>query len=104
MPTDRSQAMDHVVVVLFENRSLDNMLGHLYRPDDGKTFEGVLESTNASGKLHRIRTDAGRKILAHTEDVRPASPAGSQGAPQTATSTTQAAPTESEDSAPQLGA
>ena len=35
-------ALDHVVVVLFENRSLDNVLGHLYGPGDGKTFEGVL--------------------------------------------------------------
>jgi phospholipase C len=42
MPADRSHALDHVVVVLFENRSLDNMLGHLYGPDDGKTFEGVI--------------------------------------------------------------
>ena len=30
------------MVVLFENRSLDNLLGHLYGPDDGKTFEGVV--------------------------------------------------------------
>ena len=36
------QALDHVVVVLFENRSLDNVLGHLYGPEDGKTFEGVV--------------------------------------------------------------
>src|SRR5262245_66672448 len=35
-------ALDHVVVVLFENRSLDNMLGRLYGPGDGKTFEGVI--------------------------------------------------------------
>ena len=35
-------ALDHVVVVLFENRSLDNVLGHLYGPGDGKTFDGVL--------------------------------------------------------------
>jgi phospholipase C len=35
-------AMDHIVVVLFENRSLDNILGHLYGPGDGKTFEGVI--------------------------------------------------------------
>jgi phospholipase C len=42
MSNDRSQAMDQVVVVLFENRSLDNMLGHLYGPDDGKTFESVI--------------------------------------------------------------
>jgi len=29
---DRSHAMDHVVVVLFENRSLDNLLGAPVRP------------------------------------------------------------------------
>jgi phospholipase C len=34
--------MDHVVVILFENRSLDNVLGHLYGPEDGKTFEGLI--------------------------------------------------------------
>ena len=28
--------------VLFENRSLDNMLGHLYAPEDGKNFDGVI--------------------------------------------------------------
>jgi phospholipase C len=28
------------VVVLFENRSFDNVLGHLYRPEDGKNFDG----------------------------------------------------------------
>jgi phospholipase C len=39
---DRSSALDHIVVVLFENRSLDNMLGHLYGPGDGKTFDGVI--------------------------------------------------------------
>jgi len=30
------------VVVLFENRSFDNMLGRLYGPNDGKTFDGVV--------------------------------------------------------------
>ena len=44
----RANALDHVVVVLFENRSLDNMLGHLYGPEDGKTFEGVLGRTSAT--------------------------------------------------------
>ena len=39
---DRSHALDNIVVVLFENRSLDNVLGHLYGPGDGKTFEGVI--------------------------------------------------------------
>jgi phospholipase C len=39
---DRSHALDHIVVVLFENRSLDNVLGHLYGPGDGKNFDGVI--------------------------------------------------------------
>jgi len=39
---DRSQAMEHVVLVLFENRSFDNVLGRLYGPEDGKRFEGVV--------------------------------------------------------------
>ena len=39
---ERSRALDHIVVVLFENRSLDNVLGHLYGPPDGKTFDGVI--------------------------------------------------------------
>jgi len=39
---DRSRALEHVVVVLFENRSLDNVLGHLYGPEDGKNFDGVI--------------------------------------------------------------
>ena len=42
MSPERSEALDHVVLVLFENRSLDNMLGHLYGPEDGKAFEGVI--------------------------------------------------------------
>ena len=29
-------------MVLFENRSFDNVLGHLYGPGDGKTFDGVI--------------------------------------------------------------
>ena len=33
----RDHALDHVVVVVFENRSLDNVLGRLYGPEDGKT-------------------------------------------------------------------
>ena len=43
MPTlDKSHALDHIVVVLFENRSFDNVLGHLYGLGDGKNFEGVI--------------------------------------------------------------
>jgi len=39
---DKRNALDHIVVVLFENRSLDNVLGRLYGPEDGKTFDGVI--------------------------------------------------------------
>ena len=40
----RANALDHVVVLLFENRSLDNVLGRLYGPGDGKAFEGSVLS------------------------------------------------------------
>jgi phospholipase C len=41
MPTPE-HALDHVVVVLFENRSFDSVLGRLYGPEDDKTFDGVI--------------------------------------------------------------
>lgn len=38
----RGNALDHVVVIVFENRSFDNLLGRLYGPDEVKAFEGVI--------------------------------------------------------------
>src|ERR1019366_2990154 len=38
----RDNAMDHVVVVMFENRSFDNLLGRLYQPGEVESFEGVI--------------------------------------------------------------
>jgi phospholipase C len=38
---DRSNALDHVVVIMFENRSFDNLLGRLYEPGEVPFFEGV---------------------------------------------------------------
>jgi hypothetical protein len=51
MTTDPSHTVDHAVAVLFENRSLDDGLGRLYGPEDGKTFEGVIgkDLSNHSG-------------------------------------------------------
>jgi phospholipase C len=45
---DPSHALDHVVVLMFENRSFDNLLGRLYQPGEVASFEGVLgkELTN----------------------------------------------------------
>jgi hypothetical protein len=39
---DRRNALDHVVVVMFENRSFDNLLGRLYEPGEVKSFEDVI--------------------------------------------------------------
>ncbi len=33
---------DHVVSVMFENRSFDNLLGRLYEPGEVPSFEGVI--------------------------------------------------------------
>ena len=39
---DRRNALDHIVVLMFENRSFDNLLGRLYEPGEVKSFEGVI--------------------------------------------------------------
>jgi phospholipase C len=38
---DRSNALDHIVVIMFENRSFDNLLGRLYEPGEVASFAGV---------------------------------------------------------------
>jgi phospholipase C len=38
---DRREALDHIVVLMFENRSFDNLLGRLYEPGEVPSFEGV---------------------------------------------------------------
>ena len=40
-PPDPSHALDHVVVIMFENRSFDNLLGRLYLPGEVASFAGV---------------------------------------------------------------
>src|SRR6202035_1815908 len=37
----RDHAIDHVVVIMFENRSFDNLLGRLYQPGEVASFDGV---------------------------------------------------------------
>lgn len=39
---DRQNALDHIVVIMFENRSFDNVLGRLYAPGEVASFEGVI--------------------------------------------------------------
>ena len=67
MPTlDKSNAFDHVVLVLFENRSLDNVLGHLYGPEDGKTFEGVIGKDLSNPIPAWAEHGAERKVVPYT--------------------------------------
>ena len=59
----RANALDHVVVVLFENRSLDNVLGRLYGPEDGKTFEGVIGKELSNPIPEWAEHGADRKVV-----------------------------------------
>ena len=40
--TKGGHKFDHVVSVMFENRSFDNLLGRLYQPGEVASFEGVI--------------------------------------------------------------
>src|SRR6476620_6725529 len=62
----RANALDHVVVVLFENRSLDNLLGRLYGPEDGKTFEGVTGQELTNPIPEWAEHGADRKVVPYT--------------------------------------
>jgi len=62
----RDHALDHVVVVLFENRSLDNVLGRLYGPGDGKTFEGVIGKDLSNPIPEWAEDGADRKVVPYT--------------------------------------
>ena len=65
-PATRANALDHIVVVLFENRSLDNVLGHLYGPEDGKTFEGVIGKDLSNPIPEWAEHGADRKVVPYT--------------------------------------
>jgi len=64
--TARQEAgFDHLVVLMGENRSFDNLLGYLYTPDDlpdGETFEGL-----AFGDYSNISPD-GSVVATHVYD------------------------------------
>jgi phospholipase C len=58
-----SHAIDNIVVVLVENRSLDNVLGHLYGPDDGKNFDGVIGKDLSNPIPEWAQHGADRKVV-----------------------------------------
>ena len=39
---NRQSELDHVVVVMFENRSFDHLIGRLYEPGGGEVLRGVI--------------------------------------------------------------
>src|SRR4249920_1857603 len=63
---NRSHALDHIVVVLFENRSLDNVLGRLYGPEDGKNFDGVIGKDLSNPIPEWAEHGADRKVVPYT--------------------------------------
>ena len=60
---DRDHAMDHVVVVMFENRSFDNLLGRLYRPGEVPAFDGVLGRDLSNPVPSWARTPGGPALI-----------------------------------------
>ena len=59
----KQKALDHMVVVMFENRSFDNLLGRLYAPGEVQSFEGVI-GKNLSNPIPEWAEDRGnRKVV-----------------------------------------
>lgn len=63
-----SPAFDHVVVLMLENRSFDNLLGYLYQDGvpDGKSFAGLQEGSFSNPIPSRIKTPEG----SHSVEVK----------------------------------
>ncbi len=62
---DRQKALDHVVVLMFENRSFDNLLGRLYAPGEVASFEGVIGKDLANPIPAWAEHGAERKFVAY---------------------------------------
>jgi len=60
---DRSSALDHIVVIMFENRSFDNLLGRLYAPGEVASFEGVTGKNLANPIPDWAREAAGPSVV-----------------------------------------
>ena len=77
--------IEHIVVLMGENRSFDNLLGFLYTPDDlptGQTFDGL-----AFGDYSNTRPRTARTVAAHVyagtdrRDHEPPDPGPRRGVP-----------------------
>lgn len=65
-PHSAANAMDRVILVVFENRSLDNLLGRLYGPEDGNGFEGVMGKDLSNPIPEWAEHEAERKTVPYT--------------------------------------
>jgi phospholipase C len=74
MAQTRANALDHIVVVLFENRSLDNVLGRLYGPKDGKDFDGVIGKELSNPIPEWAEHGAERKVVPYAITLNMDSP------------------------------
>jgi phospholipase C len=60
---DRKNALDHIVVIMFENRSFDNVLGRLYGPGEVASFEGVIGKNLTNPIPEWAENGASRKFV-----------------------------------------
>src|SRR5260370_544957 len=60
---DSGPKFDHVVSVMFENRSFDNLLGRLYEPGEVASFEGVIGKELANPIPDWAEHAADRKVV-----------------------------------------
>jgi len=63
---DRGNALDHVVVLMFENRSFDNLLGRLYQPGEVASFEGVIGKDLSNPIPAWAEHGADRKVIPYS--------------------------------------
>ena len=63
---DRDNAIDHVVVLMFENRSFDNLLGRLYQPGEVASFEGVIGKDLSNPIPAWAEHGADRKVIPYS--------------------------------------
>lgn len=62
---DPRRALDHIVVLMFENRSFDNILGALYQPGEKPRFEGVLGKALSNPIPSGVPGSENRVVPAH---------------------------------------
>lgn len=61
----RAHGLDHLLVLLFENRSFDDLFGYLYRPDERPEFEGVLGHPLSNPVPPEFRAGGPERVRVH---------------------------------------